>query len=190
MRYKSIIVSRFGGPEVLQVVENELRPPAPDEVRIRVLASSACLPDITVRAGKSLYSSTPLGSKPPFVPGYSVIGTVDALGSGVAEVSIGERVGALTVTGGYSEYQYWKSDRLIPVPASLNPAEAVTLILNYIVAYQVLHRAARIKLGEKALIIGASGGIGSALSPRPTWSTSSLPATASKSGRSRPATTW
>lgn len=61
MRYKSVVVSRFGGPEVLQVVENELRPPAPGQVRIRVLASSICQPDITVRSGKALYSGTPLG---------------------------------------------------------------------------------------------------------------------------------
>jgi len=69
MQYKSVIVSRFGGPEIMQVVENELRSPAPGEVRLRVLASSVCQSDITVRAGKSLYHGTPLGPKPPFVPG-------------------------------------------------------------------------------------------------------------------------
>jgi NADPH:quinone reductase-like Zn-dependent oxidoreductase len=92
-----------------------------------------------------------------------VVGEVDALGGGVSEVSFGERVGALTVTGGYSEYLYWKSSRLIPVPASLDPVEEVALILNYIVAYQALHRSARVRVGEKVLIIGASGGIGTAL---------------------------
>jgi NADPH:quinone reductase-like Zn-dependent oxidoreductase len=69
----------------------------------------------------------------------------------------------LTVVGGYTEYLYWRSDRLIPVPTMLDPAEAVTLILNYIVAYQVLHRSAKVKAGEKVLIVGASGGIGTAL---------------------------
>ncbi|MBP1702009.1 MAG: NADPH:quinone reductase [Chloroflexi bacterium] len=58
---------------------------------------------------------------------------------------------------------YWRGDRLITVPESVDPGEAVTLILNYIVAYQTLHRSARVKPGEKALIIGASGGIGTAL---------------------------
>jgi NADPH:quinone reductase-like Zn-dependent oxidoreductase len=70
--YKSVIVSRFGGPEVLQVVENELHPPAPGEVRIRVLASSVCQPDTTVRAGnrctaERLWAETALRS------GYSVV---------------------------------------------------------------------------------------------------------------------
>jgi NADPH:quinone reductase-like Zn-dependent oxidoreductase len=163
MKYKSVIVTQNGGPEVLQIIENELRPAKAGEARIRILAAAVCRPDITVRAGKALYSGTPLGQKTPFVPGYAIVGVVDALGEGVTHVAIGDRVGALTVIGGYSEYLYWKSDRLIPVPTALDPAEAVTLILNYLVAYQALHRSAKVKSGDKALLIGASGGIGTAL---------------------------
>lgn len=163
MKYKSIAVMQIGSPEVLQIVENELRPPKPGEVRIRTLAAAVSRPDITVRTGKALYSGTPLGQKIPFVPGYAIIGVVDALGEGVTQVTVGDRVGVLTVIGGYSEYLYWKSDRLIPVPPGLDPAEAVTLVLNYVVAYQVLHRSAKIRAGDKVLIIGASGGIGTAL---------------------------
>ncbi|MBN1978004.1 MAG: zinc-binding dehydrogenase [Anaerolineae bacterium] len=163
MRYKSVVVTQTGSPEVLQVVENDLRAPLSREVRIKVLAAAVCRPDITVRAGESLYSGTPLGQKVPFVPGYSVIGVVDAAGEDVTEAAVGDRVGALTVIGGYSEYLYWKSDRLIPLPPSVDPAEAVPLILNYIVAYQTLHRSAKVKAGDKVLIIGASGGIGTAL---------------------------
>jgi NADPH:quinone reductase len=163
VKYKSVIVTKSGGPEVLQVIENDLRPPSAGEARIKTLASAVCRPDISVRTGQSLYSGTPLGQKVPFVPGYSVVGVVDAVGDGVTEVAVGDRVGALTVVGGYSEYLYWKSDRLIPVRPTLDPAEAVTLILNYIVAYQSLHRSAKVKAGEKVLIIGASGGIGTAL---------------------------
>jgi NADPH:quinone reductase-like Zn-dependent oxidoreductase len=163
MIYKSVIATKFGGPEVLQIVENELRPPRAGEVRIRTLAAAVSRPDITARAGKALYSGTPLGQKTPFVPGYAIIGMIDAVGEGVREVVVGDTVGALTVVGGYSEYLYWKSDRLIPVPAALDPAEAVTLILNYIVAYQALHRSAKVKTGDKVLLVGASGGIGTAL---------------------------
>ena len=97
------------------------------------------------------------------MPGYAVIGDVDAIGEGVSEVAVGDRVGALTVTGGYAEVLYWRSDRLIPVPTSVDPAKAVTLIMNYIVAYQAMHRSAKVQPGEKMLIIGASGGIGTAL---------------------------
>lgn len=163
MTYKSVAATAFGSPDVLEIVENELHPPAAGEARIRVLAAGVCRPDLTVRAGQSLYSGTPLGQKIPFVPGYSVIGDVEAVGEDVANVAIGDRVGVLTVVGGYTEYLYWRSDRLIPVPSTVDPAAAVTLILNYLVAYKTLHRSAKVTAGEKLLIVGASGGIGTAL---------------------------
>ncbi len=163
MTYKSVTVTRFGSPEVLQITEHDLRAPLAGEARVKILATQVCRPDLSVRTGESLYSGTPLGQKIPFVPGYAIIGEVDAVGEGVSGVAVGDRVGALTVTGGYSEVLYWRGDRLIPVPARLDPAEAVTLILNYIVAYQSLHRSAKVKAGDKVLIIGASGGIGTAL---------------------------
>ncbi len=157
MKYKSVIVTARGGPEVLQVVENDLRPPKTGEVRIKVLAAPVCAPDMTARHGQS-----PFIPKPPFTPGYAVIGDVDATGAGVSNVTVGDRAGALTAYGGYAEYLYWNADQLIPVPATLDPGEAAPLILNYIVAYHVMHRWARVKPGDRVLIIGASGGIGTA----------------------------
>ncbi len=161
--YRSVVATRTGPPEVLQVVENDLLPPGKGKVRIKVLAAAVSRPDVTVRAGKSLYSGTPLGQKVPFVPGYAIVGDVDACGEGVTQAAVGDRVGVLTVVGGYSEVVCWRSDRLIPVPKTVDPAEAVTLVLNCLVAHQALHRAAKVRAGEKVLIIGASGGIGTAL---------------------------
>lgn len=158
MRYHSVIVTKRGGPEVLKVIEHDLRAPAAGEVRIRVLATPVCAPDVTAR-----YGQTPIRPKIPFVPGYAIIGVVDAIGNGVTKAAVGDRVGALTVFGGYSEYIYLRQDTLFPVPVTLDPAEAVTLILNYIVAYQTLHRSAKVKAGDTVLIIGASGGVGTAL---------------------------
>lgn len=157
MRYKSVIVTKRGGPEVLQVIENDLRPPSAGEVRIKILAAPVCLPDVEARYGR-----TPFAPKIPFVPGYAIIGVVDALGEGVTNAAVGDRVAALTVYGGYAEYIFLGEEQLIPVPTTLDPAETVPLILNYIVAYQTLHRSARVKAGDKGLIIGASGGIGTA----------------------------
>jgi NADPH:quinone reductase-like Zn-dependent oxidoreductase len=157
MRYKSVVVTKRGGPEVLQVIENDLRPPAAGEARIKVLAAPVCLPDVEARYGR-----TPFALKTPFVPGYAVVGAVDAIGEGVTNTAVGDRVAALTVHGGYSEVIFLGEGELIPVPAALDPAEAVVLILNYIVAYQTLHRSAKVKVGDKVLIIGASGGIGTA----------------------------
>ncbi len=163
MNYKTFLVSRYGGPEELQLVERHLRAPAQGEARIRVLAATVSRPDVSVRRGEALYSGTFLGQKLPFTPGYAVIGEVEAVGERVHHVAVGARVGVLTVVGGYTEVLYWRADRLIPVPADLDPAEAAPIILNYIVAYQTMHRVAKARAGETALIIGASGGIGTAL---------------------------
>jgi NADPH:quinone reductase-like Zn-dependent oxidoreductase len=157
MTYKSIIATKRGGPEVLQVIENDLRAPLPGEARIRILATPVCQDDIATRVG-----NRPFLPKIPFVPGYSILGVVDAVGEGVTNVVMGDRVAALTSFGGYAEYIFWDEQKLVHVPTALDPAEAVVLILNYVVAYQVLHRSAQVKSGDKVLIIGASGGVGTA----------------------------
>ena len=135
MKYRSLIVTQRGGPEALQIVENELRPPDEGEARIRILATAVCQDDIAIRVG-----NRPFLKKPPFVPGYSFIGIVDAIGEGVRSVKVGERVAALTKFGSHAEVIYWDANELVPVPDSIDPTEAVTLILNYLVAYQILHR--------------------------------------------------
>jgi NADPH:quinone reductase-like Zn-dependent oxidoreductase len=165
MRYKSVVVTKRGGPEGLQVIENDLRQPLAGEARIKILATLVCGPDVQAR-----YGQTPIAPKIPFVPGYAIVGVVDAVGrperppdEGIPCAAVGDRVAALTVMGGYAEVIYLGEGQLIPVPDGLDPAEAVTLILNYIVAYQTLHRSAKVKAGDKVLIIGASGGVGTAL---------------------------
>jgi NADPH:quinone reductase-like Zn-dependent oxidoreductase len=157
MKYKSVIATRIGGPEVLQVIENDMRLPSAGEARIKIMAAPVCLPDVEARYGRS-----PFKPKIPFVPGYAIIGVVDAIGEGVTKAALGDRVASLTIYGGYAEYIYLAEEQLIPVPITLDPAEAAPLILNYIVAYQTLHRSAKVKAGDKVLIIGASGGIGTA----------------------------
>jgi NADPH:quinone reductase-like Zn-dependent oxidoreductase len=157
MKYKTICVPERGGPEVMQIVENDLRLPLKGEIRVKVLAASVSLPDVEARYGRS-----PFAPKYPFVPGYSIVGEVDAIGEDVENTVVGAWVAAMTAYGGYSEYIYLTENQLIPVPRSVHPDEAVPLILNYIVAYQSMHRSAQVEAGDKALIIGASGGIGTA----------------------------
>jgi NADPH:quinone reductase-like Zn-dependent oxidoreductase len=158
MKYKSVVVTKYGTPDVLQVVENDLREPAAGEVRIKVLATSVGGTDLVYRIGASL-----LAPRVPFVPGYEILGVIDALGTGVTNFKTGDRVAALTGHGGYAEYITLAKDRLVPVPSSLDVAEAVTLILNYVTAYQMLHRVAKVKNGQQILAIGASGGVGISL---------------------------
>ncbi|MFB0535027.1 MAG: medium chain dehydrogenase/reductase family protein [Anaerolineae bacterium] len=157
MRYKSVIVTKRGGPEVLEIIENDLRPPSAGEARIKILATGVCQDDIAARVG-----NRPFLPKIPFVPGYTILGVVDAIGEGVTNVAVGDRVAALTTLGGYAEYIFLGEEQLVHVPTTLDPAEAVVLILNYLVAYQVLHRIAQVKPDDKVLIVGASGGVGTA----------------------------
>jgi NADPH:quinone reductase-like Zn-dependent oxidoreductase len=158
MKFKSVVAIRRGGPEVLQVVENELTEPAAGQVRIKVLATGVGGTDINYRYGRS-----PFAPKAPFVPGYEVMGVVDAVGPGVTRFSLGERVAALTGQGSYTEMMYVGQEHLVSVPDSVSPAEAVVLVLNYMTAYQMLKRVAMVKPDDKALLIGASGGVGTAL---------------------------
>jgi len=157
MKYKSWVVAERGGLEVLQLVEKELRPPSVGEARIRVLATPVCQDDVAVRVG-----NRPFLAKPPFVPGYSILGEVDAIGANVTQVALGERVVALTQFGGHAEYIYLPEGQLAHAPKELDPAETVALVLNYLVAYQILHRVAIVKPGDKVLVVGASGGVGTA----------------------------
>jgi len=158
MKYKSVVVTKRGGPEVLQVLENELRPPVAKEARIKVLATGVGRTDINYRYGLS-----PFAPKVPFVPGYEIMGLVDAVGDAVTNVVVGDRVAALTGHGGYSEMIYLGEEHLISVPPSLDPAEVVAVVLNYVSAYQMLHRVAKVEASNKVLINGASGGMGTAL---------------------------
>lgn len=157
MKYKSILVTQRGGLDGIQIADNELRPPMEGEARIRVLATPVCQDDIAIRVG-----NRPFLKKPPYVPGYSFVGNVDAIGENVTSVKVGDRVAGLTQYNSHAEFIYWDAKELVPVPESLDPAEVVTLILNYLVAYQILHRVVKVKAGDKVLLIGSSGGVGSA----------------------------
>jgi len=158
MKYRSVIITRKGSPEVLKVVENDLRAPLAGEARIRILATGVGRTDVIMRRGYYPYAP-----RIPFAPGYEIIGVVDAVGEGVSSVAVADQVAALTVYGGYAEYIYLPEEKLTRVPPGLDPAEAVTLILNYVTAYQMLHRSAKVKPGDKVLVTGANGGVGTAL---------------------------
>ena len=158
MKYKRIIVTHYGGPDALQVIEEECPEPKRGEVQVRVLSAGVALPDIMAREG--IHPETP---PVPFTPGWDLVGIVDRLGEGVSGIEPGQVVAAMPISGAYAEFVCLPQDELIPVPSGLDPAEAACLLLNYVTAYQMLHRSAKVKAGQRALIDGASGGVGTAL---------------------------
>jgi NADPH:quinone reductase-like Zn-dependent oxidoreductase len=178
MSYKRVIMSRFGGPEVLQVVEESALPePMPGEVRIKVLATSAAFTDVMIRKGK--YPD--VKQKPPFSLGYDMVGMVDKLGEGASRFKVGQRVADLTIIGAYSEYLCLPESRLTPVPDTLDPGEAVSVILSYVTAYQMLHRTAKVKPNQRILVHGAGGAVGTAMLQLGKWLNLDMYGTASKS---------
>jgi NADPH:quinone reductase-like Zn-dependent oxidoreductase len=158
MRYTRIIVTHYGGPDALRVVEEECPEPQDGEVRVRVLAAGVSLPDLMMREG--IHPETP---PLPFTPGWDLIGVVDRLGAGISGLAPGQTVAALPITGAYAEFVCLPPRELVPVPSGLDAAEAVSLVLNYVTAYQMLHRSAKVRPGQRVLIHGAAGGVGSAL---------------------------
>jgi NADPH2:quinone reductase len=158
VKHTRIIVTHYGGPDALRVVEEECPEPKRGEVRVRVAAAGVCLPDIMAREG--IHPETP---RVPFTPGWDLVGVVDRLGVGVSGIEPGQTVAAMPIHGAYAEFVCLRQRELVPVPSGLDAGEAVSLILNYVTAYQMLHRSAKVRPGQPVLIHGAAGGVGSAL---------------------------
>jgi NADPH:quinone reductase-like Zn-dependent oxidoreductase len=154
-------VVRRGGPEVLQVVEEPVAPkPQPGEVRLRMLAAGISAYD---RMERSRWF--PGFPRPPYTPGLDVVGVVDALGAGVTEPTLGSVVagGPYAQGGCYASYLCRPAEGLVPVPDGVDPVEAVCLVTDYLTARHVLHDTAHARPGERALVQGAAGGVGTAL---------------------------
>lgn len=157
MKQTKIVVTRYGGPEVITVAEEECPVPSPGEIRVKVLAAGVSLPDVLAREG--VHPETP---RVPYTPGWDLVGTVDQIGERVSGFALGQTVAAMPISGCYAQYVCLPQRKLIPVPEGLDPAEAVALVLNYTTAYQMLTRSAKVKPGQRVLIHGASGGVGTA----------------------------
>jgi NADPH:quinone reductase-like Zn-dependent oxidoreductase len=160
MSWQNISISRFGGPEVMELTQQPTVPdPGPGEVRIKVLAAGTGFTDIFIRRGRYPDYKGPV----PFTPGYDIVGTVDKVGQGVTGFQEGQMVADLCVVGGYTQYAVRPAEFLVPVPDGVDPAEAVCIPLAYLTAFQMLTRYRQLSPGSTILAIGASGTVGTAL---------------------------
>ena len=158
MKSLRIIVRRLGGPEVLETLEVEAPEPGQSDVRVRVLAAGVSFADLLMREGIH-----PEKTLLPFTPGWDIVGVVEKTGDEVSQAMAGRMVAALPIHGGYAQHICLPQSELTPVPDGLDPAEAVSLVLNYVTAYQMMHRLGRASRGQRVLIHGAAGGLGTAL---------------------------
>jgi NADPH2:quinone reductase len=155
--YRAVMLTKKGGPEVLQVVELPMEEPGPGQLRVRVHAAGVGSTDLSMLAGNYLYAP-----KIPFVPGYEVAGVVEALGPGASGFPLGQRVAALTVHGGFAELLVRRAEDFLPIPDGVSDRDAAAVVLNYVTAWQMIHRVVQVRPGQTALVTAAAGGVGTA----------------------------
>jgi len=155
--YRAMMVTKAGGPEALTCVELPVEEPAAGQLRVRVRAAGVGSTDLMLLAGKYRYAP-----KIPVVPGYEIAGVVDAIGPGVTGFTLGQRVAALTVYGGFAELVVREAEHFLPIPDDVTDVQAAGAILNYVTAWQMIHRVAKVQSGQTALVTGAAGGVGTA----------------------------
>lgn len=155
----AIRVSRHGGPEVLETVDETVPPPAPGEVRLRQTAIGLNFIDTYFRAG--VYQA-PL----PHGLGQEAAGVVEALGPGVDSLAVGDRVAYGTgPLGAYAAVRNVAASRLVTVPAAVSDEIAAAVLLKGMTAYYLLHQTHAVQAGETLLVHAAAGGVGSLLVP-------------------------
>ena len=154
---RKICCEQFGPPEALQSVEVAVPEPAPGEVQIRISAAGVGFVDGLMVQG--LYQVKP---PLPYYPGSEFAGVVTAAGDGVSLLKIGDRVLGMTSSGAFADYLTIGEQSVIVLPEALEEATAAGMYINYATALYGLRDCGRLQAGETILILGASGGVGSA----------------------------
>jgi NADPH:quinone reductase-like Zn-dependent oxidoreductase len=152
---RAVVITKYGGPEVMEVQELDDPSPGPGEVRVEVAASGITFADILARIG--LYSPAP---KPPCVVGYEVAGTIVELGEGVEGLGLGQRVMTGTEFGGYATQAIAAAGDVVALPEDLAFEQGAAIPLNYLTARAALSVYGNLQRGERVLIQAAAGGVG------------------------------
>ncbi len=150
---KAIQVKRVGGPEVLEEVELPVPEARGSEAVVKIVAVGVNFIDVYYREGR--YKAVL-----PFVPGQEAAGEVVAIGPGVTDVKVGDRVAYTMVLGSYAEYASIAADRLVKIPDGVNYQQAAALMLQGMTAHYLSHSTYPLKKGETALVHAAAGGVG------------------------------
>ncbi len=154
---KAMMSHEPGGPQTLKMTELETPPPGPGQVRIAVKAAGVNFPDTLII--RDVYQFKP---PRPFAPGGEVAGVINAVGDGVTGLSIGDRVLAGAVNGGYATHFIADSARVNKIPDAMPFDEAAAFMLTYGTSHYALKDRAKIQPGQSLFILGAAGGVGAA----------------------------
>jgi NADPH2:quinone reductase len=155
MQMRAIVCEKFASPEELVLRDIPIPEPTEDQVRIRVEAAGVIFPDALIVQGK--YQVKP---DLPFVPGSEVAGVIDAVGSGVSGLEVGERVMAIGYQGGFAAFTVAEANRTWRIPEGMTFGEAAGFVTNYATSYHALKQRGRIEAGDTILVLGAGGGVG------------------------------
>jgi NADPH:quinone reductase-like Zn-dependent oxidoreductase len=158
MKTTEMVLRGVGEPETLRVQQRELDAPKPGQAIVRMEATGVSFAEQSMRRG--IYYDQP---QFPFVPGYDLVGTVEALGSPTQGLPVGQRVAALTKVGGWAQRMLLEVGDLVPVPDGVPAEDAETVIVNGLTAWRVLHRTIRPEPGQTIVVFAAAGGVGSIL---------------------------
>jgi NADPH2:quinone reductase len=155
---KAIVITRFGGPEVLELREVETPQPARGEVRVRVRATAINRADLLQRMGH--YPAPP--DAPADIPGMEFAGEIDALGPGALDLKVGDRVFGLCGGGSYAEALVSHQRMVVKMPPHLSFTEAAAVPEAFITAWDAMVTQAGLAAGETVLIHAAGSGVGTA----------------------------
>ena len=153
---KAVVCEAFGGPEVLALREvPDPPPPGPGELQVRIVARGVQYVDVLMLAGK--YQFRP---EPPFIPGNEAAGEIVAVGDGVTQFKLGDRIMSRHRLGAFAQFGNAGAENCNPVPKGMSLEEAAVFSGAYHTAYHALLQRGRLTAGDRVLIHGAAGGIG------------------------------
>jgi NADPH2:quinone reductase len=152
-KVQGILVTEFGGPEVMKFADYELKEPGPGEARVKIHAAGLNFIDIYQRKGRYPVEL-------PWVPGLEGAGVVESVGEGVKEVKVGDRVAYSSSPGAYSQASVVSAGKLIPLPKELSFEQGAAFPLQGMTAHYLLHEFYKLKKGDTVLIHAAAGGMG------------------------------
>jgi NADPH:quinone reductase-like Zn-dependent oxidoreductase len=157
-KIRKVVITEFGDENKLAIVEADLPDPVPGDVQVAVDYSIVAGSDVNMRRG-----TYPFQKKAPLTPGYSIIGKVRLNGPGCTKFTPGNRVACLTKYEGQAELINLPERFLVSVPEGVDPKAAVALVLDWVTAYEMLHRVAKVQADQRILVHGLSGAVGGAL---------------------------